>query len=349
MYVVSLHFIVSVPDCRLCKVSIHNRTCISCDMINCSVSCVCTDKNGNLTRSIIKLKTDVGRRCNPWNNGSDFQCYDYSHVKVICPDTSMVSQYAESIKLSDIMEHLNELHRIASIEGGTRAVKTKGFNRTLDYITDYLSANTNYKVTKSFFPLRDSQLATRSTLSALINGIAKEYIYSTSGDFYHIEYSALVNFANYVPLTVIPNLGCLDSDWLAANPSSVGRVALVKRGLCTFDEKVLLAVKYNVTGLLIYNDGTASDRIQPIVITLSRSTKIPALFLSYTLGQALVNATKVPLTNVSVRINIFLVNDAIASVGNICADTPTGDSTQTIVIGSHSDSVMAGSGINDNG
>ena len=36
-------------------------------------------------------------------------------------------------------------------------------------------------------------------------------------------------------------------------------------------------------------------------------------------------------------------------VGNICADTPTGDITQTIVIGSHSDSVPAGPGINDNG
>jgi len=36
-------------------------------------------------------------------------------------------------------------------------------------------------------------------------------------------------------------------------------------------------------------------------------------------------------------------------VENICADTPTGDVTQTIVIGSHSDSVPAGPGINDNG
>jgi len=298
---------------------------------------------------MIKLETNVGHRCNPLNNDSNLQCYDYPYVKVVCPDTSMDSRYAESIKLNNIMEHLHELHRIASIENGTRAVKTKGFNRTLDYITDYLLANTNYNVTKTFFVLRDFQLAAKPTLSSLTNGVAKEHIYSTKGEFYHVEYSASASFTSYVPLTVIPNLGCLDSDWLGANPSSARRVALVKRGVCTFEEKVFLALKYNVAGLLIYNDGTASDRIHPISITLSQSATIPALFLSYTLGQSLANAAKDPLTNVSIRINTSLMNDAVISVGNICADTPTGDATQTIVIGSHCDSVMAGPGINDNG
>jgi acetylornithine deacetylase/succinyl-diaminopimelate desuccinylase-like protein len=73
------------------------------------------------------------------------------------------------------------------------------------------------------------------------------------------------------------------------------------------------------------------------------NTTIPAYFISYTLGIELAN----PLNNASVIMNID-VSDA-EGIGNICADTPTGDKTKTIVVGSHSDSVPAGSGINDNG
>ena len=49
------------------------------------------------------------------------------------------------------MSYLNELQRIATASNGTRAINTPGFNATLDYITNYLTANTNYKVTKTFF------------------------------------------------------------------------------------------------------------------------------------------------------------------------------------------------------
>jgi Zn-dependent M28 family amino/carboxypeptidase len=75
---------------------------------------------------------------------------------------------------------------------------------------------------------------------------------------------------------------------------------------------------------------------------------VPTLFLSYTLGQSLVDAANDPTHTASVRLDISA--DAVLDpIGNICADTLTGDPTQTIVIGSHSDSVTAGPGINDNG
>jgi Zn-dependent M28 family amino/carboxypeptidase len=154
---------------------------------------------------------------------------------------------------------------------------------------------------------------------------------------------------DYVGLTVIPDLGCSDNDWLSANPSSDGRVVLVKRGNCTFVEKAELASKYKVTALLLYNDGTSPDRVPPIYINLGEANELPALFLSYTLDQELVDAAQDATANVSVLINIAVRPDLSIPVGNICADTATGDVTQTIVIGSHSDSVPAGPGINDNG
>ncbi|CAF5103562.1 unnamed protein product [Rotaria sp. Silwood1] len=51
--------------------------------------------------------------------------------------------------------------------------------------------------------------------------------------------------------------------------------------------------------------------------------------------------------NAGVIMNIS-VGD-VNGVGNICADTQTGDKTKTILVGSHSDSVKEGSGIDDNG
>jgi Zn-dependent M28 family amino/carboxypeptidase len=84
-------------------------------------------------------------------------------------------------------------------------------------------------------------------------------------------------------------------------------------------------------------------------ITLGQTNELRALFLSYTLGKALADAAQNPSNNVGVRMIISFADESTVSVGNICADTPTGDNTQTIVIGSHSDGVPAGPGINDNG
>jgi Zn-dependent M28 family amino/carboxypeptidase len=72
------------------------------------------------------------------------------------------------------------------------------------------------------------------------------------------------------------------------------------------------------------------------------------LFLSYQAGTDLANAAQNLTAIAQVRINISTTK-VPAPVGNICAHTVTGDATQTIVIGSHSDSVPAGPGINDNG
>ena len=97
-------------------------------------------------------------------------------------------------------------------------------------------------------------------------------------------------------------------------------------------------------GLLIYNDGLTSDHLQPVQgVRNNLNTAIPAYFLSYELGKQLANTT----ANSRVRMNIDVID--VEGVANICADTPSGDRTKTIVIGSHTDSVQAGSGINDNG
>ncbi|CAF2850219.1 unnamed protein product [Rotaria sp. Silwood2] len=262
------------------------------------------------------------------------------------------SPYVASIRIDEVMAHLNELQRIANAANGTRAFNTPGFNHTLDYLTNYLSANTDFKITKSIFPVRYFALENDPILLSSINGKVTNHTYSKNhslSEFLEVAFSTSINFSNFVPLTAIPNVGCSDSDWLAANPPATGRVALVKRGGCAFTDKGALAAKYNVSGLLFYNDGASPDRMSPIFESLGQNNALPAFFLSFNLGESLANAARNPSSNASIIFNISVVDEKPIPVGNICADTPTGDPTQTIVIGSHTDSVLAGPGINDNG
>ena len=260
--------------------------------------------------------------------------------------------FGAAIRIDEVMSYLSELQRIATASDGTRAINTAGFNNTVEYISNYLTANTNYKVTKTLFPVLTTNLARPPIFMSSINGTRTNYTYSRESalsDFYEMSYTKSTTTTNYLPLVVIPNLGCSDNDWRNISPSLAGRVALVKRGDCSFVEKSALASKYKAAALLIYNDGAAPDRISSISGTLDENNTLPALFLSFPLGQSLVTAAQRMPGRVTVSIDIRRLYESPVEAANVCADTPTGDPTQTIVIGSHTDSVTTGPGINDNG
>ena len=269
------------------------------------------------------------------------------------PTTSpAVPSMVTAIQIKETMDHLKELQRIADISNGNRAVSTSGFNRTLDYISSYLRNHTDYNLASSFFNIRQFELASNPILISSVNNVTKTYKYSgnlSDADFYFIQFSTAANFTNFQTITAIPNVGCTDADWIGVNPPPAGTVVLVKRGICPFEDKGALAAKYNATAILIYNDGTSPDRVAPIAIGLGQENQIPALFLSSVVGEELATAARNATSNAGVRMTIDPKPLPLSPVGNICADTLTGDRTQTIIIGSHSDSVPAGPGINDNG
>ncbi|CAF1616537.1 unnamed protein product [Adineta ricciae] len=259
----------------------------------------------------------------------------------------------QEIDIQNVMGHLNALQKIADSGNGTRAVDTTGFNQTLDYIVDTLQKKTNFRITRSYFPVRRFELDGDPVFSSSINNIyMTTYNYSSNiaeSDYTVARYSTSVNFQDPVELVVIPNLGCDSVDWDNAKPSVDGKVVLVERGVCGFTDKAEFAMKYNATAILIYNHGNTENDVKPITINLGQRNQIPALFLSNTIGEQLLAASQDPMNNITVNISIAIRNESPAPVGNICADTPEGDPTQTILLGSHSDSVSAGPGINDNG
>lgn len=276
-------------------------------------------------------------------------------VKVYRDNTSPVYKnlkMSDQIEVEEVMSHLRQLQEIGDRSNGNRAVNTIGFNRTLDYITRILESQTNFKVTRDYFFIRLFELAADPVLSVTIDGTPKSYVYNkdpNKADFFEIEFSTKQVSMNFESITVIPNLGCDDADWRAANPSPRGRVVLVRRGICSFDSKGRFANHYNASGILIYNDGATPDRVKPISIGLGQDNQIPALFLSYDTGIELYDAAMADTESVKVQMTIDVKDLPDSPVGNICADTLEGDPTKIISIGSHSDSVKTGPGINDNG
>jgi hypothetical protein len=271
-------------------------------------------------------------------------------VKILNSD-KVSSQYvqasptlSEQIKVDDLLRHLEQLQVIADQSSGTRAIATSGFNNTLDYVTNQLRKNTNFIIHHQYFTVQNYVVRGTPQFLSQIAGVVSNHSYLK--DFSYMIFSSRAVFDSFVQLIAIPNLGCQDSDWSSVSARNV--VALVKRGNCTFPEKSIIAEKYGVRALLIYNDGTGPDRFQPTQgLRVHLNSTIPVYLLSYNMGVQLFNATVDYPLNVMVRMNID-VSDA-EGIGNICADTPTGDKTKTIVVGAHSDGVPAGSGINDNG
>ena len=262
-------------------------------------------------------------------------------------DTTSASgtlSYADQIKIDDLMKHLNQLQAIADQSNGTRAIATRGFNDTLDYITSQLEQHTNFIVNRRSFTVQNYIVRGTPQLQATINGNVNNYVHIAN--FTYMVFSARATFSAGVRLVAIPNLGCRDEDW--STVSAENAVALVKRGDCNFPDKSIIAEKYRVRGLLIYNDGTASDRFQAVQgLRVNMNSTIPSFFISYNVGIQLLNAIADSSADVTVQMNVDVSN--AEGIGNICADTQSGSKTKTIVVGAHSDGVPAGSGINDNG
>ncbi|CAF1629574.1 unnamed protein product, partial [Adineta ricciae] len=164
--------------------------------------------------------------------------------------------FVRGIKSDDLMKHLKQLQIIADQSNGTRAIGTQGFNSTLDYITRQLKENTNFLLHYEYFRIPNNVVQGIPELQSEINGLIEHYNYLT--DFTHVLFSPSGYLPSPIRLVSIPNLGCQDTDWSSVLVGD--SIALVKRGECTFPEKSLLAEKYRAKGLLIYNDGAASDR-----------------------------------------------------------------------------------------
>ena len=248
---------------------------------------------------------------------------------------STTAMLTECVTLEGVREHQAAFQAIANANGSTRVGGSPGYDLSVDYVAQKLSA-AGWRVARQAFQFQTFVSLSPSVLeqveplpvTALPHNIMS---YSGSGD---------VTAPVSRPAVVT---GCLSSDW-AGFPA--GSIALVQRGThdpaftCTFAIKALNAEAAGAVGIVVYNN-QAGALSGTLGATYDRD--FPAVGITQTLGQTLATTPglKLHLKTDTLR--------GIATTENVLAELPGKDPNNVVMAGAHLDSVNAGPGINDNG
>jgi len=128
-----------------------------------------------------------------------------------------------------------------------------------------------------------------------LSPVSKTYVLGDGLDFLPFVFSGLGNVTTAIfavdatiPPTPSPSStsGCEASDF-AGFP--VGRIALIQRGTCSFEFKILNAAAAGAAGVLIFNEGQPG-RMEPFEVSLGALAPLPAVFTSFAVGLELYQA-----------------------------------------------------------
>lgn len=242
---------------------------------------------------------------------------------------ALAKQLVKKVDANGVNRHLIALQRIADTNGGTRAASTDGHAKSAEYIATKLEA-AGFQVTRQEFPFTYSEtLAEKLTAGgADVPVIAMEYTVSTPVG------------GITAPLSVVAvddTSGCEATDYTA---DVAGKIALIKRGGCSFAQKQQTAAAAGAVGAIVYNntDGDLNGTLGG-----PENAKIPTGGVTAAAGAQLAT-----LGGQNVTLELRTFQEARTSY-NVIAETKTGRKDNVVMLGAHLDSVPAGPGINDNG
>jgi Zn-dependent M28 family amino/carboxypeptidase len=252
-----------------------------------------------------------------------------------------------AVTVNGILGHERALQQIANLNGGTRASGTPGFQASLNYVKGRLDA-AGYKTTVQQFDFPFFENLADPTLSE-VSPTAQDFdtatlTFSGSGDVTGKLVPANNNQSPPGPAPSSSSAGCAAGDFTPASATDP-QIALVQRGTCTFEVKAANAEAAGYDAVIVYNEGQPG-RTALLAGTLSRVFDIPVVGLSFADGEALNAAAKAGDVIMHV---VTSTRNEIRPTWNLLADSAGGDTDQTLVVGSHLDSVVEGPGINDDG
>ena len=247
-----------------------------------------------------------------------------------------------AVSADNVMNHLEALQAIAENNDGNRAAGTPGYEASLLYIEGKLE-EAGYKPVRQ--PFSDDRYDFASASLERVSPDPLAYAYGEG--FLDLSYSGAGDVT--APLTAVDlNLtgdhastsGCEAGDFAGFTP---GNVALIQRGTCTFRVKVDNAIAAGASGVIIFNQGNADDRLGVVNGTLNTpQAGVPVIGATFALGEALAGQ---PAPTVRLAVDAEVI---VTKSFNILADS-AGRADRTVVAGAHLDSVAEGAGINDNG
>ncbi len=242
---------------------------------------------------------------------------------------SLAKDLVREVTLDGVLRHERAFQRIASTYGNTRSDSSPGYVASVEYVGTKLR-DAGFDVTLAPFTYVGFDVAEESLTvdGAAVTVVAITFSPTTGSD--GID-APLVG----VPQDATP--GCEASDY--AGLDAVGKIAVVRRGSCTFAIKSQVARDAGALAVIVANNADT-----PIggTLQLPENGTIPVGMVSRTDGDALFasggQAAYVLDTDIGDRTS-----------HNIIAQTRTGRTDNVVMAGAHLDSVPAGPGINDNG
>lgn len=242
----------------------------------------------------------------------------------------------ECVTLEGVRAHQAAFQAIADANGGIRAAGTPGYDASLQYVVDTMTA-AGYNVTLNAFPFVYVALPT-------LHQIAPITATYETGAFTGSGYGSVTASVTAVDINIVPprdpvTSGCEAADF-AGFPA--GNIALVQRGTCSFAIKALNAQAAGASAVIIFNQGNTPNREGLIIGTLAPSTaNIPVIGASFADGVA--------LSQPGSQAAITLAPPQNITQYNVIAESKFGDPNNVVMAGAHLDSVQRGPGINDNG
>ncbi|MFE7778300.1 M28 family metallopeptidase [Streptomyces sp. NPDC057445] len=238
----------------------------------------------------------------------------------------------------DAFKHLQKFQQIADSAGGNRAAGTLGHDASAAYVYQLLK-KAGYDVSYQTFEFvyTQTQAEKLSVISPAPRDVtisAMTYTKSTSVGGIKADLVA-------APVDADGTNGCEPGDF--ASGTFTGKIALIKRGGCTFAAKQENAAAAGAAGAVIYNntEGALSG-----TLGAPEAGKIPTGGITQAEGDKL--AADLAKGPVSINFEIRQLQQK-RSTNNVVAETRHGNAANTVMLGSHLDSVVAGPGINDNG
>ena len=264
----------------------------------------------------------------------------------------------ECVTLEGVREHQAAFQAIADANGGTRAAGTPGYDASVDYVVERLTA-AGYNVTLDEFPFLFFPPAVLQQLTPV--NVAHETGVFTASGVGNVSTTVTPVDINLTPPRANTS-GCQGTYTEAAVGAAIvldpggpddfagfpaGSIALIQRGGCSFALKAYNAQAAGASAMIMFNQGNDPTREGLIVGTLVVAAgtpgpvTIPVVGASFASGVSLAQPGSTATVTVSAPQNVTQVN--------ILAESQGGNPNNVVMAGAHLDSVQAGPGMNDNG
>ncbi|KAJ2760109.1 hypothetical protein H4S06_001899 [Coemansia sp. BCRC 34490] len=246
-----------------------------------------------------------------------------------------------------IREHLTQFLEIAEKHNNSRSV-TNGHAASAEYVISQLQAHGNCDVHVQHFLSPIWKVNKTPSLRVTGSSANVDYIYET--DFEIMRYGGQGATIKGASVAVVDNGGCtVENGRDVSGKIAIVRSTTAKKTKCTLFEAAFLLEQMGARAVVFVR----SNKFKTPSWARVRNTDwkegdplmtVPVLSVTSSVGQLLESAA----SDIKLDVETDTSIEVVKSFNVICVGR-TGDAANTVVVGSHLDSVAAGPGINDNG